>query len=185
MGDESLFYDRKARASTVLAYLGGPTPSKPDDRPSGSTSRGRIPRVVWTWRHTAWLARKSARVALLPRPIEGRRALCRIPLHELPDPTSQRTRCFWLRTGPRSQFRSLFGTRSRCTGTCPRSVPENSPSGCAWDRRRITLTSSRPADDQRATISVLVAQFVVTSSRHSSILDWNHKRRLAIAVSAA
>ncbi|GAA3020587.1 hypothetical protein Sfulv_58440 [Streptomyces fulvorobeus] len=149
MGYEALFYrPRNSLASTVRAYLGGPSPSRKDD-PAVCFDRtgieyhesyGRGPTTRLTWEEVR-------AVAVLPGPVEGRRALCVYPLHELPQPDIQVGE-LWSGVGPRLAiyFRALFGTpisvhlhhvRGPSLGKLAKRLP-------AWTEGRIVLTSARP-----------------------------------------
>jgi len=150
MGDESLFYRPKSPlSSTVLAYLGGPTPSKPDD-PAVRFDLGGV-EYHESYGHgvTTRLGWQEVRaVALLPGPIEGRRALCVYPLHEQPEPDIAADALF-PGSGPglAVRFRSLFGTPiavhwHHVRGPSPEKLAKRL---LAWTDGRITLTSSRPA----------------------------------------
>jgi hypothetical protein len=150
VGDGSLFYRPKSPlSSTVGAYLGGPSPSRPDDPavrfdPNGVAyyeSYGRGPTTSLGWKEVH-------AVAVVPGPVEGRQALCVYPVHELPAPDIPVSE-LWTGSGPglAIRFRSLFGTpiavhwhhvRGPSLGKLAKRLP-------AWTEGRIALTSGRPA----------------------------------------
>lgn len=150
MGDESLFYRPKSPlASTIAAYLGGPTPSRTDDPavrfgPFGveyheSYGRGPTTRLAW---------QEVRAVAVLPGPIEGRQALCVYPFRELPAPEVPVSE-LWTGSGPglAIRFRSLFGTPiavhwHHVRGPSLEKLARRLP---AWTEGRIALGSARPA----------------------------------------
>lgn len=150
MGSESLFYrPRNALASTINAYLGGPAPSRKDDPavrfdPDGveyheSYGRGPTTRLGW---------KEVRAVAVLPGPVEGRRALCVYPLHELPEPDIPLSELWTgVGSGLAIHFRSLFGTPiavhvHHVRGPSLEKLARRLP---AWTEGRIALTSTRPA----------------------------------------
>ena len=150
MGEGSLFYRPKSsRWSTVGAYLGGPTPSRPDDPavrfdPYGvehheSYGRGPITRLEW---------REVRAVAVLPGPVQGRQALCVYPFHEPPQADTPLSES-WTGSGPglAIRFTSLFGTPlavhcHHVRGPSLKKLAQRLP---AWTDGRIALTSGRPA----------------------------------------
>lgn len=150
MGDGSLFYrPRSPLLSTIAAYVGGPTPSNAGDpavrfAPDGveyhqSYGREPITRLAWE---------EVRAVAVLPGPVQGRRALCVYTLRELPEPEIQVGELF-SGTGPglAVHFSSLFGTRlavhwHHVRGPSLKTLADRLP---AWTDGRIVLTSTRPA----------------------------------------
>jgi hypothetical protein len=86
-------------------------------------------------------------VALLPGPVEGRRALCVYPLRELPEPDIQVSELF-SGTGPglAVHFRSMFGTPlavhwHHVRGPSLKTLANRLPT---WTEGRIVLSSTRP-----------------------------------------
>jgi len=150
MGDGSLFYRPKnPLLSTVVALLGGPSPSRAGDPavrfgPNGveyhqSFGREPITRLGWE---------EVRAVAVLPGPIEGRRALCVYPLRELPEPDIPVSEIF-SGTGPglAVNFRLMFGTPlavhlHHVRGPSLRKLDYRL---ATWTDDRIVLTSTRPA----------------------------------------
>lgn len=149
MGDGSLFYRPKSRLlTTITAYLGGPSPSRPDDPavrfgPTGVAyheSHGRAPTTSLEWREVR-------AVAVVPGPVAGRQALCVYAVTEppVPDvPVGER----WSGSGRGLgiHFRSLFGTPiavhwHHVRGPSLRKLARSLP---AWTGGRITLTSAPP-----------------------------------------
>jgi hypothetical protein len=149
MGDESLFYRPKSPLlSTVVTYLGGPTPSKRGYPAVRFDLSGVEYHESYGQGVTTSLGWKEVRaVALLPGPVEGRLALCVYPLHDLPEPDiSVDVRSSG--TAPRRvfNFRRLFGTPiavhwHHVRGPSPERLAERLP---GWTDGRITLTSARP-----------------------------------------
>lgn len=151
MGGESLFYRPKSPLlSTVGAYLGGPSPGRPDDpavrfNPNGvayQESYGRVPTTDLGWQEVR-------AVAILPGPVEGRQALCVYPFHELPEPEVPVGE-LWTGSGPglAMHFRSLFGTPiavhwHHVRGPSLRKLAKRLP---AWTEGRIALTSAPPPE---------------------------------------
>jgi hypothetical protein len=150
VGDGSLFYrPRSPLITTFAAYLGGPSPSNAGDPavrfdPNGveyHQSYGREPITRLGWEEVR-------AVAILPGPVEGRRALCVYPLRELPEPDIQVSELF-SGTGPglAVHFRSMFGTPlavhwHHVRGPSLKTLATRLPT---WTDGRIVLSSTRPA----------------------------------------
>ncbi|WP_052849332.1 hypothetical protein [Streptomyces avicenniae] len=150
MGGESLFYrPRNSLATTIRAYLGGPTPSRGDDpavcfSPEGvehHESYGRGPTTRLSWNDVR-------AVAVLPGPVEGRSALCVYPLHELPGPAIAPGE-LWTGVGPglAVHLTALFGTPlavhlHHVRGPSLRKLAARLPT---WTDGRTALTAARPA----------------------------------------
>jgi hypothetical protein len=150
VGDESLFYrPGSTLLTTIRAYTGGPTPSRPDDpavlfHPGGVAyhqAYGHVPVIK-----LGWSAVRA--VAILPGPIPGRQALCVYRLIEPPEPDVPANELFTgAGRGLGVHFQALFGTRyvvhlHHVRGPSLKKLARCLP---AWTGGRVTLTTERPA----------------------------------------
>jgi hypothetical protein len=150
VGDESLFYrPGSTLLTTIRAYTGGPTPSRPDDpavlfHPGGVAyhqAYGRVPVIK-----LGWSAIRA--VAILPGPIPDRRALCVYRLNEPPEPDAPFNEMFsGTGRGLGFAFQAMFGTRYAVHLHHVRGPSLKKLARClpAWTEGRVTLTTERPA----------------------------------------